>query len=279
LQQYVYLYLDRADCSAALEKHRGLAKICESIERNRHLIAAHIGSQPHSDNFMAQQAVFRGWNRFNIAHNMAGIKYGGHKLALKTDQGAVTKYGLSNSSYITVHNASDEDFMIGTMRMGDRESTKVYPHFARLIELLRERLPAIQIVHLGAGNSRQIPGVDLDLRGRCSIRETAAVLAGSRLHLDVESGLVHLAASLGVQSSVLFGPTSIDYFGYVENINIPPAICGNCWWLTPDWMMHCARGYRVPKCLYDSSPDKVFEAILPELQDIFAMKDALAVAK
>ena len=276
LQQYVYLYLDRSDCRPTLQKLPKFAKICETIERNRHLIAEFITSQPHSDNYMAQKMVLGGWDRYNIAHKMAEVEYGGHRLPLATNDSVLAKYNLLTHAYISIHNGSDENFTIGSMRMGDRVSTKVYPHFARLVELLRKRVPSIRIVHLGAANSRQIADVDLDLRGRCSIQETAAVLAKSSLHIDVESGMVHLAACLGVRSCVLFGPTSIEYFGYSENINIPPATCGNCWWLTPDWMLNCARGYTEPKCLNNMAPESVIEAMLPDLNEIFAAKRVAA---
>jgi len=277
LQQYIYLYLDRADCRKALKANKGWARICESIERNRELIAPHIAGQPHTDHLMALQAVLRGWNRFNIAHSMSGLTYGGHRLDLDTDPSIAAKHELARDPYITIHNASDENFMVGSTRMGDRPSTKIYPHFDRLVALLHVHFPTLKIVHLGAGNSRRIPGVDLDLRGRCSIQQTAAILSGSLLHIDVESGLVHLASSLGVRSCVLFGPTSLDYFAYVENINVPPATCGNCWWLTPDWMMNCAKGYAVQKCLDDTEPATIVEALAPELRKKVAADGVVGV--
>ena len=91
----------------------------------------------------------------------------------------------------------------------------------------------------------------------------------------MESGLVHLAASLGVKSCVLFGPTSLDYFAYDENINIPPANCGDCWWLTPDWMMNCPKGYATQKCLDDVQPATVVEALAPKLQKALEVLDVI----
>ena len=277
VQQYVYLYLDRTDCRKALENRAALARICESIERNRSLIQDHIVGQPYTDHIMALQTVLRGWNRYNLAHNMSGLAYGGHRLKLDTDASVFAKHDFPRDPYITIHNASDENFLVNGVPMRDRQSTKVYPRVDQLVELLRARFPAIRIVHLGAGNSRHIPGVDLDLRGKCNIPETAAVLSGSGLHIDVESGLVHLAASLGVRSCVLFGPTNLEYFAYDENINIPPATCGNCWWLTRDWMMNCAKGYETQKCLDDIRPATVVEALAPELRKMIA-SDGIAAA-
>ncbi|HUC16222.1 MAG TPA: glycosyltransferase family 9 protein [Acetobacteraceae bacterium] len=270
LCEYIYLHLDQADCRRALGKNRALARICESIEYNRYLIAEHLGQQPFTDHTMALQMGLRGWNRYNLAHNMSGLPYGGHRLNLATDPTVLEKHDLLRDPYITVHNASDENFLINGVPMGHRQSTKLYPHFDGVVGLLQAQFPRIKIVHLGAANSRRIPGVDLDLRGMCNIQETAAMLSNSRLHLDVESGLVHLASCLGVKSCVLFGPTSLDYFAYNENVNIPPATCGNCWWLTRDWMMNCAKGYPIQKCLDDVRPVTIVNAIAADLRQATA---------
>jgi hypothetical protein len=269
LQQFVHLYLDRTDCRQALNNNPGLGRICEAIERNRHFIERHIVEQPFSDSLLARQAVLRGWNRYNIAHNMSGLAYGGDRLPLDVAPGVLAKYDLTSRPYVTIHNASDENFMIGALRMGDRQSTKLYPHFARVVELLHDRFPGLYVVHLGGSNSRSIAGVDLDLRGRCTIQESAAILSRSCLHIDVESGMVHLAASLGVRSAVLFGPTNLEYFAYDGNINIPPATCGDCWWMNQDWMLNCAKGYALPKCLDDIPPERVVKALSASVEKIW----------
>lgn len=48
----------------------------------------------------------------------------------------------------------------------------------------------------------------LDLAGKCTLLETAAVLGGAALVLSVDSAAMHLAAQFGVPQVALFGPTN-----------------------------------------------------------------------
>ncbi|MDD5375555.1 transposase [Acidithiobacillus sp.] len=96
-------------------------------------------------------------------------------------------------------------------------------------------------------------GVDITLKNQLDSLESVSILAGSRLHIDTESGLVHVAASLGNRSIVIFGPTNVAWFGYPQNINIAPKQRGNCWWSTNSWMDVCAGGHEIPICTSEAS--------------------------
>jgi ADP-heptose:LPS heptosyltransferase len=50
----------------------------------------------------------------------------------------------------------------------------------------------------------------------CSLKETAATLAGARLVVSVDTGLMHMAAALGVPLVALHGPTSSGRWGPVS---------------------------------------------------------------
>jgi hypothetical protein len=80
-------------------------------------------------------------------------------------------------------------------------------------------------------------------------------------HIDNEGGLVHLARCFGTRSTVVFGPTPIDYFGYEENQNIPPSAYGGCWFITESWMSHCPRGFATPICT-EQEPATIARMIL-----------------
>jgi hypothetical protein len=94
------------------------------------------------------------------------------------------------------------------------------------------------------------------------------VLKHSRFHIDIESGLVHLARCFGVRSCVLFGPTPADYFGYPDNVNLRPAECGGCWWINQTWMDQCPRGLSEAICMTGHDPERVAAAIIEALQPI-----------
>ncbi len=251
------------------ERHK-LVKVCESIDRFRQardmneIIAAH----PRLDNLLGLKAVFMNRTRSDISQAMSGIAYGGHALGIAVDPALRSKFGLDNRPYITIHNGFDAEFQ--TAYGFAKKSTKVYGQFDAVVALLRARYPGLFIVQLGTKTSRPIKGVDLQLIDRTSLADSASVLAGSMLHIDNESGLVHLAACIGAVSCVVFGPTPPAYFGYEGNINIAPRQCGGCWWATKDWMTNCPRGFDEPVCLSATPPEAVADAVITFLDTLDA---------
>ncbi len=134
-------------------------------------------------------------------------------------------------------------------------------------------MPDLVFVQIGAATSTPIPAVDYDLISQTSLAQAAGLIRDAAFHLDNESGLVHIASCYGTQSCVVFGPTPLAYFGYLENINIPPATCGNCWWITETWMDRCPKGLPSPICM-ETAPSKIVEAILPRIREIWHIAPA-----
>ncbi|MFH1023972.1 MAG: glycosyltransferase family 9 protein [Planctomycetota bacterium] len=87
-------------------------------------------------------------------------------------------------------------------------------HFAATLDILAKRVEAVFIVLWGPGEeetARIIVGrttAPIVPAGALPVGETAAILARCRLFIGNDSGLGHLAASVGVPSLILFGPTS-----------------------------------------------------------------------
>lgn len=83
--------------------------------------------------------------------------------------------------------------------------------FRELIAHLGER--GLAVVILGGGDTRRVGARlatathVLDLTGSCSLVVSAAVLARGRMLLSGDSGLLHIAAGLGVPTVSLFGPS------------------------------------------------------------------------
>ncbi len=100
----------------------------------------------------------------------------------------------------------------------------------RFASLSRLLAPRYNLVQLGSPRDPVLPGVKLDLRGRTSLREAAAVLANSEAFVGLEGFLVHLARAVDTPAVVIHGgrvPPSL--FGYVANHNLhahPP--CSPC---------------------------------------------------
>jgi hypothetical protein len=168
-----------------------------------------------------------------------------------------------NRHYITVHDGWDAQLM-----MGDRRPTKSYPvgRWISLVGAIKKRFPDVAIVQLGGDIGAEIPGVDLNLKGAIRLSTAATVLAKSAVHIDTDSGLVHIAASLGTRAVVLFGPTDIAYFGYPDNTNVNASGCNSCWLNSGSWITTCLIGDRIPRCMSSIQQQPILDAIEAALE-------------
>ena len=141
--------------------------------------------------------------------------------------------------------------------------TKSFPVdlFAEAIVLIKNQYPSIKIVQVGSNTGSVITGVDINLRESTSLAQCALILKQAKAHIDTESGLVHLATSLGTSCVVMFGPTNLSYYGYPENKNIKPKECGNCMHVTDTWMESCPLNYKILKCVPSISPNEISMAM------------------
>jgi hypothetical protein len=263
--QFVIIHHEHVKWNRLNREKPKLVSICQSIDRFRHAYHLNeiISVHPFLDGFLGSKAVFMNLSRHTFPSAMSGIAYGGHRLRVPLDESMIQSYGLQERRYLTVHNGFDAEFH--SAPDSTKRSTKAYPHFDLVVELLRARRPDLFVVQLGSQTSRPIPGVDLQLINKTDLPAVAAILAGSLLHIDSETGLVHLAACVGTVSCVMFGPTPAAYFGYNENINMTPRTCGGCWWTTREWMLNCPRGFKEPICLSETPPEAVADAIVAYL--------------
>ncbi len=266
--QFVIVHEDVAKWDR-LTSRPGLVRAARAAIRYRPKIDLFIRNHPYLDGYLGQKAVYSNTNRSNFLHHIAGIAYGGDRFDVELDGDAAERFGLTPGDYITVHNGFDPGFVVTADR-----ATKCYPHFGKVVGLLKQQWPDLRFVQLGATTSDRIAEADLDLLGRTSLREAAGLLRHARLHIDNEGGLVHLARSLGVRSCVVFGPTPSSYFGYAGNINIDPTFCGGCWWINQTWMNQCPRDFAAARCMTEQDPGHVAAAIHQALTEPVATADS-----
>ncbi len=86
------------------------------------------------------------------------------------------------------------------------------------------------LVQLGAVSDPPLHGA-LDLRGKTSVRQAAAVLAQSRLFIGLTTGLMHLARAVECRSVIVYGGREHPrQSGYSANENIHwEGPCAPCW--------------------------------------------------
>lgn len=258
------------------EEYCNAAKICRiepflfsviaKVKKNIALWRPFLDNHPVLDGAFARQVIAIGENRYSfIPRKLLQIPVPPFALDLVMDEDKAEELTGDFKKYITLNTGFDQNFVVVSDTV-----TKSYPleYFNELTALIKKNFPEIAIVQIGSSNSKSVQGTDLDLVGKTTLPECAAILKGSQLHIDCEGGLVHVAASIGTRCAVLFGPTSMDFFAYPGNINIKSGKCHDCWWATERWMEICPRKLKRNECMYALTPQLVFETIAPELQKI-----------
>ncbi|MGO1074489.1 glycosyltransferase family 9 protein [Inquilinus sp. CA228] len=236
--------------------------IIKNIDKCLHEIRPMAENHPRLDGTLGRYAVFKNRTRRDFLHYMAGIPYGGDRFDLSLAPTVLDRFGLKAGSYITVHNGYDE--AMGTVGL---RATKAYPGWPEVIAELQRLGLGLQVVQIGTpATSSPIDGAQLNVIGQTSLLEAATLVAGAAFHLDNEGGFVHLANTFGVRSCVVFGPTSKDYFGYPDNINFAPNACGDCWWIEPNWMKECPRGFTNPICMSSHSATEIARSIIASVK-------------
>ncbi|RCK30558.1 glycosyltransferase family 9 protein [Thalassospira lucentensis] len=141
---------------------------------------------------------------------------------------------------------------------GDLRAWKI-DRWQALVYQIKLLYPNLDIVQLGVGDREVLTGVT-DLTGRTSFREAASLIARSRLFIGTEGGLMHLAASMGTPSVILWGGITLPEFaGYPDQHHIichyvDCAPCGNLGWCDYD-----------RKCMNSIEVGEVVEAVRSEL--------------
>ncbi len=176
----------------------------------------------------------------------------------------LTKYNLTGQKYITIHDGinTNTDTSHG-------HPTRCWPktHWQEFARLFKAQFSDILIVQLGGEKSCIFDFVDISLVGKTSIADLPYILKNARLHVDGESGMVHLANLTQTPCVVLFGPSKAAYLGYARNANIQAPFCGGCMNISKHWMTQCVLGYPPEKqCLASITPEQVFEAVKARLQ-------------
>jgi ADP-heptose:LPS heptosyltransferase len=215
---------------------------------------------PFLNNLFAREVVDRGYNQYSFVEHTANTTIPlGHfgDFYVSTNQLPVELASSLRRPYVTIHHGADR-----SMAANDGLQTKNLPA-AKWQEIVDRLVGAgFATVQLGEAHEQLIQGVDVDLRGRTSLTETAHVLRYAQVHVDTEGGLVHLARAVGTASVVAFGPTSVEFFGYAEHVNVAASECGNCWWTAKDWSSRCPLDASSVACMESHSAERICQSAL-----------------
>lgn len=235
---------------------RRLARCLEATAAHAEQHRRLVDDLPYSTGDLARRAVYSNQRRATYLHFQANVAYGGDALLLPRAPDVLARYGLGDRSFVSIHNGFDPAFVTSTGR-----ATKCFPAFDSVVRHLKRLRPDIHVVQLGTSTSTPVAGVDTSLIGRTTLPEIASVISASRLHIDNDSGLVHIAASVGTPALAVFGPTDADYFAYPGHLTARASFCGGCWWTTESWMDQCPRGFPEAKCMTSHDPQLLARAV------------------
>jgi ADP-heptose:LPS heptosyltransferase len=103
-----------------------------------------------------------------------------------------------------------------------------YPQ--RFQELCAELRSDVRVVQVGSSTDMKLEGA-IDLRGKTTLRQTAAVLANSLVFIGLSGFLMHLARSVDCRSVIIYGGREKPAItGYVANKNLYTQVrCAPCW--------------------------------------------------
>ena len=107
-----------------------------------------------------------------------------------------------------------------------------YPH--RFQEVCSELRADVQVIQLGSKDDPKLEGA-MDLRGKTSLRESAAILANSYVFVGLVGFLMHLARAVDCRSVIVYGGREKPaQSGYVANKNLYTQVrCAPCWLRNP----------------------------------------------
>lgn len=213
--------------------------------------------------FLEASSANRGLSPFNIVdlfRKAAGGGRGRGLFALRRPDALALAAGAERLGQVPAANG-----YVG-LQLGASAAARQWPvtAFARLGDLLWQQLGIVPVLLGGPGETalaaayqRQAAGPSVDLIGRTSLPELAAVLVSLRLLVTNDTGTLHLAAGLDVPSVSLFLATA-------QPCDTGPYRPG-CLCLEPDMPCHpCPFGTACPRenaCLQAIGPDTVFGAV------------------
>lgn len=173
------------------------------------------------------------------------------------------KEAVSVRDKLIIAGMKDKDYVVFVP--GARWETKEWPpeHYATLADKVTadgtyvvlaggpDETEKAELIKATAENDKII-----DLTGKTSLRELAALIKGCKVYISGDTGPLHFAAALKKPLIAMYGPTKAERTGPYGGDNITvltsPANCAGC------LKKHCSDWH----CMYDITPEMVYDEYL-----------------
>lgn len=83
-------------------------------------------------------------------------------------------------------------------------NSRQYDYWVKVFQYIKEYTNDYKIVHVGLESDQSVAGVDLDLRGKTSVRQLAYLIKNSSLYLGIDSLSTHLAGYYDIKIVALY---------------------------------------------------------------------------
>lgn len=262
----LYIRLDRfpviLECDEEkIQHHQTLYKYVSLVQNFKKLHQnVFFTGRSEFDSICNIYTLIKGQKRFNQM-DIDGFLGIGEKFqyAPKIQQTDVFQKFKIPKKFITIHRGVDTNRTCNSNKLWPMES------YNQLIKMIKSEFPEYTIVQLGVNKERcpDMENVDINLVGKTSMTDMVYILKKSLLHIDGEGGQVHIRHAInGGKSVVFFGPTSVDFYGYSENINLYSNVCPHwCEHIKERWDEGCLKTGGIPLCMVKISPEMAFAKI------------------
>jgi len=171
-----------------------------------------------------------------------------------------TDHDISKARKFIVESKDHKELLIA-VHAGPSAAVKIWP-IDNWIDLTARICTAYNcsVIQMGKGEIDRIPGT-IDMVNMLNLRECASLLSLCDLMIGIDSGLLHVARTVGIPAVGIFGATSGSLI--VDNKTMvvqSPAKCAGCHHLDPKrhWETGCPNDI---KCMQAVTVDQVFGTI------------------
>jgi ADP-heptose:LPS heptosyltransferase len=160
------------------------------------------------------------------------------------------------------HGLKEGDLVLA-MHVGAGWETRRWPYFQAVADYFVRMLQA-RVIQLGTAGEPALAGA-INLLGRCTLKETAAILQRCTAALCNDSFILHLAGAVSTPVVGVFGPTLPEYFlppsSICVGVNRADLPCIGCHRDYPTEHRYIECRYERTYCMQDLPPERVIEAL------------------
>lgn len=143
---------------------------------------------------------------------------------------------------------------------GKQTKNWIPQHWISVVKFLKDM--GLLVYQVGEAESDPIEG-SISLLGQTTVKQSFGLLKNADIYIGIDSSMTHAAAVLGTPCISIWGPTSVNYWGHTENVNlIADGKCKNCWgyYFGENWWDSCVRN-KGRECMAGVTSDMVIEAV------------------